>query len=330
MRRGDAGRSGAVCLFLVCRVFVLHPSELLLLEPDADEGQHEQGKDVVEERAVGGEDDHGEDGGRLDDERVELDVENAELERRRGDVAVRRLVDDKRLVGGDFLEDLAREAQCDGHGVEAGHDEDVLGVDRLEELREREAGRKERREHPRGAVRLHVGLHRDVADVLANDHRERVDERDEVLAVRVHVDLGEVVVQLRQIDQHACDGADAARLELGERLHQEDQHRLELMQHARDVRLDVGGVSVEPRDEPLDGNAQVREQRRDAELLVVEDGVCFIRCGAEEVKLLLEAVVGRDVHGNEHLEDLLVEDVRVGDEQLLAFILGREDELLGR
>ena len=64
-------------------------------------------------------------------------------------------------------------------------------------------------------------------------------------------------MQLRQIDQHACDGADAARLELGERLHQEDQHRLELMQHARDVRLDVGGVSVEPRDEPLDGNAQV-------------------------------------------------------------------------
>ena len=49
-----------------------------------------------------GEDDHGEDGHGMEDERVELDVEDAELEGYRGDVAVRRLVDDKRLVGGDF------------------------------------------------------------------------------------------------------------------------------------------------------------------------------------------------------------------------------------
>ena len=33
-----------MCLFLVCRVLVLRSSELLLLEPDADEGQHEQEK----------------------------------------------------------------------------------------------------------------------------------------------------------------------------------------------------------------------------------------------------------------------------------------------
>ena len=39
------------CL-LVCGMVVLHPSELLLLEPDADDGQHEQGKDVIEEGAV--------------------------------------------------------------------------------------------------------------------------------------------------------------------------------------------------------------------------------------------------------------------------------------
>ena len=33
-------------------VVVLHPSELLLQEPDADEGQHEQCKDAVNEGAV--------------------------------------------------------------------------------------------------------------------------------------------------------------------------------------------------------------------------------------------------------------------------------------
>ena len=41
-----------LCATFLRGVVVLHPSELLLQEPDADEGQHEQCKDAVEEGAV--------------------------------------------------------------------------------------------------------------------------------------------------------------------------------------------------------------------------------------------------------------------------------------
>ena len=79
-------------------VLALHQGELLLLEPNTDEGEDEEGEDVVQERPVRREDDHGQDGCRLEDEGVKLDVEHAQLERRRGDVPVRRLVEDKRFV----------------------------------------------------------------------------------------------------------------------------------------------------------------------------------------------------------------------------------------
>ena len=87
----------------------------------------------------------------------------------------------------------------------------------------------------------------DVADVLADALRLREDERYDDITVRVDIGLLEAVVGLCRIDNEARDGADAARIELGQCLHREDKHPLELVQEARDVRLHVRRFCVEPR-----------------------------------------------------------------------------------
>ena len=67
------------------------------------------------------------------------------------------------------------------------------------------------------------------------------------------VDIRQVIVGLGQVDMEAYDGADAARIELREGIHQEDKHRRELVQHARDDRLHVLRVPVEPRHSRIIG-----------------------------------------------------------------------------